>query len=281
MKKHKSKLIAAAIIFALLTGAWFWGSAFFHVEDGNVPTSVHMAQEAEVPAQAEGSAAGFLPDQVIRAPGTELGNTAGSPEGGSPTTSAPGTAPGGDHNAGSPPTESSPAAPPSDEPQAPSSPALPADPPTSQSPSLPPVTPQVPGDGTFTVTLTVRVDAILRNMHLLDSAKHALVPANGVIFPVTQVTVTEGESVFDVLQREMRLAGIHMVSRFTPIYDSAYVMAINNLYEFDVGPLSGWMYRVNGSFPGFGASQYILRPGDVIEWLYTVDLGRDIGGGFQ
>jgi len=129
----------------------------------------------------------------------------------------------------------------------------------------------------FYVTLAVRVDSILYNMHLLHRDKHELVPANGVIFPATLVKVYDGESVFDVLQREMRQNGVHMSSRWTPMFNSAYVEAINNLFEFDVGPLSGWMYRVNGWFPNFGASRYILSPGDVVEWLYTVDLGRDLG----
>jgi len=132
-------------------------------------------------------------------------------------------------------------------------------------------------DESFTVTLTVRVDRILNNMDLLSDTKHFLVPDNGVIFPTTQVRVNPGDTVFDVLQREMRQAGIHMSSRWTPVFNSAYIEAINNLYEFDVGPLSGWMYRVNGWFPDFGSSLYELSPGDVIEWHYTVDLGRDLG----
>jgi len=136
------------------------------------------------------------------------------------------------------------------------------------------------GDGSFYVTLSVRVDTLLHNMHLLHRDKHELVPANGVIFPSTQVRAYEGESVFNVLQREMRRNRIHMASRFTPVFNSAYVEAINNLYEFDAGPLSGWMYRVNDWFPNFGASRYLLQPGDVIEWMYTVDLGRDVGGYF-
>jgi len=132
-------------------------------------------------------------------------------------------------------------------------------------------------DESFTVTLSVRVDTLLFNMHLLDSEKHELVPPSGAIFPATQVQACEGESVFDVLQREMRSNGIHMASRFTPIYGSAYVEAIHNLYEFDAGPLSGWVYRVNGLSPGFGSSLYILQAGDIVEWMYTIDLGRDIG----
>jgi len=142
-----------------------------------------------------------------------------------------------------------------------------------------PVEPEdmVIGDGSFTVTLSVRAHTILYNMHLLHKDKHELVPDGGWIFPPTEVTVYEGESVFNVLQREMRRHGIHMVARWTPIFNSAYVEAINNLYEFDVGPLSGWMYSVNGWFPNFGASRYLLSPGDVVEWVYTVDLGRDLG----
>jgi len=137
------------------------------------------------------------------------------------------------------------------------------------------------GDGAFIVTLTVRVDTLLNNMHLLNREKHELVPADGVIFPVTEVTVNEGESVFNVLQREMRRARIHMVSRFTPIYNSAYIEAINNIYEFDAGNLSGWSYSVNGWFPNYGSSRYVLQPGDVLEWHYTVDLGRDLGQEFS
>jgi hypothetical protein len=99
-----------------------------------------------------------------------------------------------------------------------------------------------------------------------------------VIFPATKVTAYEGESVFNVLQREMRLAGIHMTFRNTPIYNSAYLEAINNIYEFDAGELSGWMYCVNGWYPNYGSSRYQLQPGDVIELNYTCELGRDLAG---
>ena len=133
------------------------------------------------------------------------------------------------------------------------------------------------GDDSFTITLTVRCDMILSNMNLLNREKHELVPEDGVIFPETTIIAYEGESVFNVLQREMRRAGIHMAFRNTPIYNSAYIEAVNNLYEFDVGELSGWMYKVNGWFPNYGCSRYKLQPGDVIEWHYTCDLGRDLG----
>ncbi len=102
-----------------------------------------------------------------------------------------------------------------------------------------------------------------------------------MIFPRSTVTFSEGESVFDVLQRVCRENKIHMESSWTPIYNSAYVEGINNLYEFDVGSLSGWMYSVNGWFPNYGCSRYELHDGDVVEWVYTCDLGKDVGGGYS
>ena len=131
-------------------------------------------------------------------------------------------------------------------------------------------------DGSFTVYLTIRVDTLLGNMQMLNREKHELVPPDGIIFEKTAVTAYDGESVFNVLSREMRRHRIHMSSRTTPMFNAAYIEAINNIYAFDAGDLSGWMYRVNGEFPSFSSSQYVLTPGDVIEWLYTLDLGRDL-----
>ena len=130
----------------------------------------------------------------------------------------------------------------------------------------------------LTCTLSVRCDTVLSHLDALDDAKAELIPEDGVIFPATQVTFYEGESVFNVLQREMKKAKIHMEFENTPIYNSAYIEGIQNLYEFDCGDLSGWMYKVNDWFPNYGCSRYQLKDGDVIEWVYTCDLGVDVGG---
>ena len=132
--------------------------------------------------------------------------------------------------------------------------------------------------GDFTVTLSVSVHTLLDNMHRLDREKHELVPGDGVIFAPAQVWANQGDSAFDVLHREMRAAGIHLAFRITPFLDSAYVEAIHNIFEFDAGELSGWMYLVGGQAQGVGASQHELSPGDVIQWVYTLDLGRDLNG---
>lgn len=130
----------------------------------------------------------------------------------------------------------------------------------------------------LTCTLSVRCDTILQNLSWLDSEKTEFVPADGVIFAKQTVVFFEGESVFDLLLREMRQNKIHMEFEHTPLYNSAYIEGIANLYEFDCGELSGWMYKVNDWFPNYGCSRYQLKAGDRVEWVYTCDLGADVGG---
>ena len=140
---------------------------------------------------------------------------------------------------------------------------------------------------TYTCTISISCATILNNWDAWDewdaetaAAKKPLVPADGVILGATTASFSDGESVYDVLQRVCRENGIHMESSWTPMYNSAYVEGINNLYEFDVSQGSGWMYRVNGWFPNYGCSRYALQNGDVVEWVYTCDLGSDVGGGY-
>ena len=94
---------------------------------------------------------------------------------------------------------------------------------------------------TYTCTFSIECSTILNNLDQLEPDKLEMVPSGGVILSKTTVTFYEGESVFDVLQRLCRDQGIHMESSWTPIYNSAYVEGIHNLYEFDCGELSGWM----------------------------------------
>ena len=135
-------------------------------------------------------------------------------------------------------------------------------------------------DAAQSCTISICCATILDRMELLDPEKIELVPEDGWLLAPTVVPFSAGESVFDVLERTCRQNGIHMEFENTPIYDSAYIEGIGNLYEFDCGELSGWMYRVNGRFPNYGCSRYALQSGDVIEWVYTCDLGADVGGAY-
>ena len=100
-----------------------------------------------------------------------------------------------------------------------------------------------------------------------------------MILAVVKVPFAEGESAFDATKRACEAYGLQIEYSWTPLYNSYYVEGINHLYEFDCGAESGWMFKVNGWFPNYGASSYALQDGDAIMWEYTcVGLGADLGG---
>ena len=132
----------------------------------------------------------------------------------------------------------------------------------------------------YTCTFSIECSTILNNLDMLDPDKLDAVPSDGIILPAQTVTFYEGESVYDVLKRICAEKGIHMEASFTPMYNSAYVEGIHNLYEFDCGQASGWMYRVDGWYPNYGCSRYQLKQGETVEWRYTCAYGDDIGGGY-
>ncbi len=302
MKQHKGKIIAAAIILCVLSAAYLWGGNYaggdmsYRAEtpSGTVmpdsflslefSPSPELSEAAGTESLAESSADSGTdgePTETDTDNNTSLSDTAVKPtEAEKPETSAASQA---DQRKDSSEGVSNGSASYSEEQ------GMILDAETGKDKYLTdpvpegkpvPVEPQdaVIKDAAYTCTLSVRCDNILDNMKHLDKEKVELVPEDGIIFPPTEVVFYEGESVFNLLQREMKKNKIHMEFRNTPIYNSAYIRGINNLYEFDVGELSGWMYKVNGWFPNYGCSRYQLKDGDVVEWVYTCDLGRDVDG---
>ncbi|MEG0357465.1 MAG: DUF4430 domain-containing protein [Christensenellaceae bacterium] len=128
-----------------------------------------------------------------------------------------------------------------------------------------------------TCTLYIECSTILNHMDQFDRDKMDVLPSDGIIYSAKEVAFYEGESVFDVLLREMQKNRIHMEYSMTPGYNSNYIEGIGNIYQYDCGELSGWMYSVNGWFANYGCSRYPLVQGDVVELHYTCDLGRDLG----
>lgn len=128
------------------------------------------------------------------------------------------------------------------------------------------------------VTISITAATLLDNMDKFDSAKKSLLPEDGVLVSTRSVPFKEDSTVFDALVAVTKDQRVHMEYVSTPLYKSNYIEGIANIYEMDAGPLSGWMYKVNGVFPSVGCGRYELKAGDVIEWIYTCDLGRDIGG---
>jgi len=120
------------------------------------------------------------------------------------------------------------------------------------------------------ISLTVDCTDILNNIDALKKEKHSILPADGVIFSSDELDMQDGDSVFEILKRTLTSCGIHLEFNLAPITSSAYIEGIGNIYEFDCGQRSGWKYSVNGEFPRVGCSEYKVKPGDKIVFIYRV-----------
>lgn len=126
-----------------------------------------------------------------------------------------------------------------------------------------------------TCTFVIECKTILDNKDKLKKGLEKYVPDDAVIFS-GKVGFDSGESVYDILRRICDENDIQMEASFTPAFSSYYVEGINNLYEFDCGKNSGWMYSVNGVFPNYGCSSYKPANNDSIAFRYTCELGYDL-----
>ena len=124
------------------------------------------------------------------------------------------------------------------------------------------------------VSLYLSCATVLDNMDKCSDGVKDIIPADGVILSTT-VTITEGESVMSVLKRACGDAGIPVSS------SGSYVRGINGLFEKNVGRSSGWRYCVGGTFPSYGADSYTLSGGESIQWLYTCNMGADVGNTYM
>ena len=136
---------------------------------------------------------------------------------------------------------------------------------------------KVDNEEEFYVTISIDCLTILQNMDHLQEGKEKYV-GDGWLLKTTKVKCKKGQTVYDILEQVCKAYSIQMESLYTPLYGSGYIEGIGNLYEFDCGSLSGWMYSVDGWFPNYGCSRYVLKAGEAIQWRYTCNgLGADIG----
>ncbi|MBR3245735.1 MAG: DUF4430 domain-containing protein [Parasporobacterium sp.] len=50
-----------------------------------------------------------------------------------------------------------------------------------------------------------------------------------------------------------------------------YVSGVNGLKELEYGPMSGWIYAVNGKTPSKNPGDYYLEDGDIVSWTYQIE----------
>ncbi len=112
----------------------------------------------------------------------------------------------------------------------------------------------------------------------------------GEIIPATQVPFEEGENMAEVTVR--LLNALNIGCDYTGTIEDGFYLAgledfeLNGTHyeyfgEFDAGPQSGWMVRLNDWYMNQGCSAFQVEDGDTIRWVYTCQLGADIGGDFN
>jgi hypothetical protein len=138
------------------------------------------------------------------------------------------------------------------------------------------VTPVSSDAGTLKCYFLIECKTVFNHTDWLNPALLNSLPSDGCILKKTEVKLKKGETVFDVLKSICKSNEINLEYSYTPAYHSTYIEGIADLYEFDCGELSGWMYSVNGVFPSYASSEYVLENGDIVEWRYTCDLGGDL-----
>ena len=127
-----------------------------------------------------------------------------------------------------------------------------------------------------TLTLVGSGEVPLKYVKISVTDPNAGAGQKSVYHPLTQFVMNDNETAYTLLLR----TGLVVLTSTNSQYNGAYVVSIDGFGELADGPLSGWMYKVNGESPDYSASLYFLKDGDVVEWVYTRDIGEDIGGGF-
>ena len=129
-----------------------------------------------------------------------------------------------------------------------------------------------PAGRIISCTIEIRCDnATARKDSITNPGIRDAIPDDGTILEVTTYTAVEGFTVYDVLA-----AVTAMHDPVIPIVansDKSYVLSINNLSEKNVGPQSGWTYRVDGKLYMIAANNYTVKDGEAIKWIYVCQMG--------
>lgn len=123
------------------------------------------------------------------------------------------------------------------------------------------------------VNITIDCTTILDNMDKLAQGykESGIIPNDGMILKPVTLKIKKDSTVLEFLQKVSDKYGLTLKVRKSPY--GAYIESINEVAEKICGRTSGWMYNINGNYPGEGVSSYRLKEGDVIKFRYTCQPG--------
>ncbi len=117
-------------------------------------------------------------------------------------------------------------------------------------------------------------DSNINNPVVEETAYVYIEGYEGVILSRTEVEIEDGDTVEDVIERILNQEGISYRN------SGGYISKIDGQAEFDKGADSGWMFKINGEFVEVGIDTINVDDGDYIKFLYTEDLGKDVGNDY-
>ena len=132
-------------------------------------------------------------------------------------------------------------------------------------------------EGASSVFLTIDCKAALDSPEPLPEKTLSRLPENGMILTQESVRFNDGESVLDLLRRELKARKISF--DITKDSGTIYIKGINKLHKSDCGENSGWLISVNGDLTSDKPDSYILKNGDDIVIFYTRDLAAFLADG--
>ena len=130
-------------------------------------------------------------------------------------------------------------------------------PPKKEEEKDPPPKEEKPKESTYTITMSMTG------------------PSGKVVMATEEFSIKKETNLFDATKEIGKKKNISIQTTGSGAW--GYVEGIGEFREFDYGDESGWLFRVNGIFSNTGAGSYMLQDGDVVEWMYTKDLGKDVG----
>ncbi|MEG0325741.1 MAG: DUF4430 domain-containing protein [Cellulosilyticaceae bacterium] len=95
------------------------------------------------------------------------------------------------------------------------------------------------------------------------------------LLPLTTVPFTSGSTVLDISVNVLKATGIPFEVGGSG--KGTYITGIDNLSQLDEGPLSGWLFRIDDNYPSQGPAALTLTKDSTIQWVYTLNLGKDVG----
>lgn len=100
-------------------------------------------------------------------------------------------------------------------------------------------------------------------------------PGSGSAWYSGSVRVAEGATVEQALETAAAQAGL--ILNIKDGYLRAVIRSGVTLGQFDEGPNSGWLYKVNGKAPNVGIADYLLNGGETVTVYYTADYTKESG----